>query len=405
MEEMQEMKKITEYKSNSMKWKIVIALFLVLLGVGGYFFFFKQEAQAGYSYITEPLARGELTMVVSATGNIEPVETVEVGSEISGTIVNVYADYNDVVKKGQLLAELDRTKYLSALNKAKASLAAAKASHENMKARLYQANANIERDKSLRETTRGALPSQTDWDTDWSAYLAAKAQVDSAKASIDQARHDLTSAQYDLDRTMIYSPIDGIVLTRDIDPGQTVAASFETPVFFKIANDLTKMELQASVDEADIAKVAAGQTARFSVDAYPDNTFEAHIKMVRVNSETVDSVVTYKAVMEVDNSNLLLKPGMSADADIITRTFRDTLIVSKAALLFIPVQPTTKELFGPLKPQKRAIDPKSHVWVLENGQPKKVYVQVLGNSGSKSAVESENLKEGDPILISQEKQP
>ncbi len=404
MEEMQEMKKITGYKSSAVKWKVAIALFVVLLGVGGYFFFFKQEAQVGYNYVTEPLSRGELTMVVSATGNIEPVETVEVGSEISGTIVNVYADYNDLVKKGQLLAELDKTKYQSALNKAEASLAAAKASHENMKAQLYQANATMKRDKSLRKSTNGALPSQTDWDTDWAAYLVAKAQVDSAKASIDQARHDLTSAQYDLDRTTIYSPIDGIVLTRNIDPGQTVAASFETPVLFEIANDLTKMELQASVDEADIAKVKAGQTATFTVDAYPDDTFDAHIRMVRVNSETVDSVVTYKAVMEVNNSALMLKPGMSADADIITKTFSDALIVPKAALLFIPVQPKAKELFGSPEMQKTVIDPKAHVWVLEAGVPKKVYVQVLGNSGSKSAIASEELKEGDPILLSQEKQ-
>ena len=163
------------------------------------------------------------------------------------------------------------------------------------------------------------------------------------------------------------------------------------------------MELQASVDEADIAKVKAGQRATFSVDAYPDKTFEAHIKLVRVNSEIVDSVVTYKAVLEVDNKELLLKPGMSADADIITQTFADSLIVSKAALLFIPLKTKKKTLFGSPDGEKISIDSKPHVWVLENGEPKKIYVKVLGSNGSETAITGEGLKAGDPIVISQEK--
>jgi HlyD family secretion protein len=343
---MEEMQKITKYKSNAVQWKIGIVLFLVLLGLGGYFFFVPVKDKEAYRYVTQPLAKGALTITVSATGYIEPVENIDVGTEVSGTIEKVYVDYNDLVKKGQILARLDKTKYQSTLDRAKASLTAAKASLENMNAQFYQSNATLSRNKTLRESTNGALPSRSDWDRDWANYLVAKAQVSSAKAQVDQARHALISAQYDLDRTTIYSPVDGIILVRDIDPGQTVAASFQTPVLFKIAKDLTKMELQASIDEADIAKVKAGQTASFSVDAYPERSFEAHIKLVRVNSEIVDGVVTYKAVMNIDNKELLLKPGMSADADITINTLSDTFIVPKAALLFMPIKPKTEGLFG-----------------------------------------------------------
>jgi HlyD family secretion protein len=400
---MEEMQKITKYKSNAVQWKIGIVLFLVLLGLGGYFFFVPVKDKEAYRYVTQPLAKGALTITVSATGYIEPVENIDVGTEVSGTIEKVYVDYNDLVKKGQILARLDKTKYQSTLDRAKASLTAAKASLENMNAQFYQSNATLSRNKTLRESTNGALPSRSDWDRDWANYLVAKAQVSSAKAQVDQARHALISAQYDLDRTTIYSPVDGIILVRDIDPGQTVAASFQTPVLFKIAKDLTKMELQASIDEADIAKVKAGQTASFSVDAYPERSFEAHIKLVRVNSEIVDGVVTYKAVMNIDNKELLLKPGMSADADITINTLSDTFIVPKAALLFMPIKPKTEGLFGSGKKEKTTIDPKPHLWIIENTQPKMIYVKVLGSSGSNTAIFSDELQEGNPLIVTQEK--
>jgi len=400
---MEEMQKITEYKNSGVKWKIAAVVIILLLAAGSYLYFVPNESKEIYRYVTQPLEKSDLTLSVSATGYIEPVENVEVGAEVSGTIEELYVDYNDRVKKGQPLARLDKTKYQSALHRAEASLTASKASLENMKAQYYQANTTLARNRSLRASTNGRLPSQSDWDRDWAAYLAAKAQVSNAEAQVDQARQALVSAKYDLEKTTIYSPIDGTVLVRNIDPGQTIAASFQTPILFTIAKDLTKMELQASIDEADIAKVEAGQRAVFTVDAYPEKSFEAYIKLVRVNSEIVDGVVTYLAVMDVNNSDLLLKPGMSADADIITETLSNTFVVSKATLLYIPVQPTTSGLFGSGKKEKVAIDPKPHVWLLENGQPKKVYVKVLGSSGSKTAIFSEELKEGDPLIVTQEK--
>ena len=400
---MQEMKKVTSYKSSGFLWKFLLLSFILVIAFISYKIFMPKEDQNAYTYVSEPLKKGNLVITVSATGNIQPIEQVEVGSEVSGTIEKVFADYNDVVKKGQILAELDKTKYKSALNKAEASLSAAKSSLENMQAQLYQADSVITRDKMLKESTKGALPSRNDWDKDWSNYLVAKAQVSNAKAQVEQAKQALISAQYDLQKTTIYSPIDGIILVRNIDPGQTVAASFQTPVLFNIAKDLTKMEVQASIDEADIAKVKAGQDAKFTVDAYADKTFNAKVRLVRVNSEIVEGVVTYKAIMNVDNSDLLLKPGMSADIDITTQTIDNEFIVPRAALLFIPVKPKAKTFFGSRTAPKANIDPKPHLWLLKDKEPTKVYVKLLGNSGSYSAVASDSLKEGDPIIITQEK--
>lgn len=400
---MQEMEKVTTYKSKRYLWKFALLIFILIVAFIGYEIFMPKEDQNAYTYISQPLKKGNLVITVSATGNIQPIEQVEVGSEVSGTIEKVLVDYNDVVKKGQILAQLDKTKYKSALNKAEASLSAAKSSLANMQAQLYQADSVITRDKMLKESTKGALPSRNDWDRDWSNYLIAKAQVSNAEAQVEQVKQALISAEYDLQKTTIYSPIDGIILTRNIDPGQTVAASFQTPVLFNIAKDLTKMEVQASIDEADIAKVKVDQNATFTVDAYADKTFKAKVRLVRVNSEIVDGVVTYKAIMNVDNSDLLLKPGMSADIDITTQTINNAFIVPRAALLFMPVKPKVKTFFASRRAPKAIIDPKPHVWTLVNQEPKKVYIKVLGNSGSYSAIASDSLKENDPIIISQEK--
>lgn len=399
---MNEIEKITSYKSSKTKLKIGVVLLVLLLGVAGYIVFIQEKKDASYRYITQPLEKSDLTLTVSATGYLEPVDTIEVGTEVSGTIEEVYVDYNDQVTKGQLLAKLDKTKYQSNLYQAKASLAVAEASLQQMQAQFYQAEAIIKRNQSLRENTNGALPSQNDWDRDWASYLSAKAQIVTAKAKIDQAQQTVVSSKYDLARTMVYSPIDGIILIRKIDPGQTVAASFQTPVLFKIAKDLTKMELQASVDEADISKVKEGQSATFGVDAYPKEKFQAKIKLIRVNSEILNGVVTYKAQMEVDNSALLLKPGMSADADIVTQTLTSTFIVPKAALLYIPISEDTHPK-GWTDKDKVSIEQKQHIWVLENAKPRKIYVQVLGSNGTKTALASKELRENMTLIVTQEK--
>lgn len=400
---MDEMDKVTHYKKSGLTWKVLLVLFLSIVIFTVYKLFFDQTQDQEYNYVTKSTAKSDFVISVSATGNIKPLEEISVGSEISGTIEKVFVDYNDVVKKGELLAQIDKTKYMSSYKKTKASLSVFEASLDNAKAQLYNANATVERNKMLQQETNGMLPSKSDWDRDWAAYLSAKAQVASVTAQINQVKQDFISSEYDLKRTNIYSPIDGTILMRNIDPGQTVTASFQTPVLFKIAKDLKKMQLQASIDEADIGKVKEKQPVTFSVDAYPDKEFNTTISQVRVNSEIIDGVVTFLTIMEFDNKDLLLKPGMSADIDITTQTIKEALIVPKSALIFIPIKPEEKKLFASKRESELKIDPKPHLWLLENGQPKKIYVKVLGSSGSMSAIASSEIKEGQQVIISQEK--
>lgn len=400
---MEEMQKIINYHKDTRKWRIGVIVVIGVMLIALYLFFSRDSQQMAYRYVTEALEKSDLSLTVSASGYIQPLESVDVGTEVSGTIEEVYVDYNDQVKKGQLLASLDTTKYQSAYDRAKAALEISRAALESAQAQYYQADTTIERYKQLKISSRGTLPTQSDWDREWANYLLAKAQIANAQAQIDQAGHALKAAEYDLERTKIYSPVDGTILVRNVDPGQTVAATFQTPVLFNIAKDLSKMELQISIDEADIGKIDAGQKASFSVDAYPDTDFNTSISQVRINSEILDSVVTYKAIMDVNNENLLLKPGMSADADIVTRTLNDAFVVKRAALLFIPVKPKSKSLFGGENGQKIEIDPKPHIWILKEGAPQKVYVKVLGNNGPLSAIESNELNEGDQVIINQEK--
>ncbi len=402
---MEEMQKIINYHKDSRKWGIWSILFIGITLLSLYVFFFRESQGMQYRYVSEALKKADLSLTVSASGYIQPLESVDVGTEVSGTIEEVYVDYNDQVTKGELLASLDTTKYQSAYDRAKAALQMSKAALESAQAQYYQAETTVKRYQKLKTSSKGSLPTQSDWDREWANYLLTKAQIANAQAQIAQATHALKAAEYDLERTKIYSPINGTVLVRNVDPGQTVAATFQTPVLFSIAKDLSKMELQISIDEADIGKIQAGQKASFSVDAYPDTTFDTTIRQVRINSEVLESVVTYKAIMEVANKDLLLKPGMSVDADIVTKMLKDVFVVKRSALLFIPVKPASQSFFGRERSEKIEVDPKPHVWILEGDVPKKVYVKVLGNNGPLSAIESSDLKEGQKIIINQETAP
>ncbi len=401
---MKKIEEIATYKSTGYKNSIIYGGIVLAIIVAGLFLFSGND-QNQDSYLTEALKKGDMVIIVSASGYIEPLESVDVGSEVSGTIKEVYVENNDVVTKGQSLALLDITKYQSVVDQNKALLDAAKATLKSAEAKLDKAKSIVDRDKELRESTNDSLPSKNDWESDWATYYSAEADVANAKAQVEKSSHALISAQYDLEQTLIISPINGVVLDRDIDPGQTVAAAFQTPVLFTIAEDLTQMELQVDVDEADIGKVFVGQSATFTVDTYSDELFEAKIKKVRFNSEVVDGVVTYETSMDVNNSQLLLKPGMSADADITTKTIKNVFIVSRSALLFNPVvkKDTKTFAFRSKDKEKDTIDQKSHVWILKDNTPQKVYVKVLEKEGSQSAIASEELNEKDLIIIAQEK--
>lgn len=314
-------------------WLVVAAI----LALGAYAFWSLNTTRAAVTYTTEPVTHGNLTVVVTATGSAQPITQVNISSELSGTVRKVLVDYNSTVKAGQALAELD-------MDKLKATVESVRAKLDAAKARVADAVATIE--ERLREYDRKkALISRqaaTDRDLEVakSAYDRAVAQHRSAQADVAVAEADLRLNEINLTKACICSPIDGVVLKRSVDPGQIVASSLQAPVLFVIAQDLRHMELQVDVDEADVGKVKVGQAATFSVDAYPDRKFPATIRDIRYGSETVQGVVTYKAVLSIDNSDLMIRPGMTATAQIVVQQVQDALLVPNPALRFSP--PTTR---------------------------------------------------------------
>src|SRR3546814_759915 len=301
-------------------------------------------------YATQEVERGDLTVTVSATGNLKPINQVDVGSEQSGLITDVYVDVNDRVTKGQVLARLDTSRLIDTVNQSRAALAAAEAGVGEAQATVAETQSNLARLQQVYKLSGGKVPSKTELDAGRANYSRAMASVRSAEAQVLQARAQLATAQTNLDKARIYSPVNGVVLSRDIEPGQTVAASLNAPVLFTIAEDLSQMELEVSVDEADVGQVKDGQRATFTVDAFPGQTFPARIERVNVGSNTSDTssssstssstsagtVVAYTAVLSVNNRNLNLRPGMTATAEIITSEEKNVLLVPNAALRFSP---------------------------------------------------------------------
>lgn len=336
------------------------------------------------NYITDKVSRGDLTLIVSATGDLQAVNTVEVGSEISGLIKSVYVDYNDHVKRGQLLAKLDTDRLEAEVAQSRASLQAAQAS-------LTQAQASLEeqRTKTTRaeELARQNLISPQELESANAALARARATVESAQAQIVVNRAALDMAETTLRKASIVSPIDGVVLVSNIKSGQAVAASFQTPVLFKLAEDLTNMELHVDVDEADISQVKEGQHATFTVDAYPDTTFPAMITKVYYAPQTVADVVTYEAILSVDNSSMLLRPGMTATTDIVTKELDNVLLIPNSALRFTPPGEKRTDQNGPT------------VWISKNDQPVALPVKTGLANDEHTQVLSDNLQPGQEVII------
>lgn len=329
------------------------------------------------SYKTEKAARGDVVETVTASGTVNAVTTVLVGTQVSGTIKNLYVDYNSKVKKGQLLAQIDPVLLEAQVEQARANLL-------KLEANTLDARRTRDRNKQLFERN---LIARSDYETAEANYDAFVAQVNAAKAS-------LRSAQANLQYTRILSPVDGIVISRAVDVGQTVAASFQTPTLFTIAQDLTKMQVDTTVNEADIGRVKEGQEAEFTVDAYPNATFKGTVFQVRNAPVTVQNVVTYTVVIQVDNKDLRLKPGMTANASITTAMKKDVLRVQNAALR---VRIADKSASSQ---QKGAAPRGPGVWVLENKTPKRVKVALGISDGTMTEVTGGDLKEGMDVIVS-----
>jgi len=361
-------------------------------------------------YVGAPVTRGDLTIRVSATGTLQPLTQVDVGSELSGLLAEVLVDFNDTVSRGQLLARLD-TQSLEALTvQARGSLASAEAREREAEATVVESV--LKRDRCAKLAKR-QMCSTDELDALNAARARAEAAVASNQAQVAVAAATLRQRETDLAKAAIRSPIDGIVLKRLVEPGQTVAAMMQTPVLFTLAENLTQMELVVAIDEADVGKVRPNQAASFQVDAYPDRTFEARVKQVRYAPETVDGVVTYATVLEVDNGDLALRPGMTATAEVVVEEIVDALLVPNAALRFAPPPAPDAERGGGLlgrlmmrwpssRPSTRTDDSgvgRSRVWVLEGGAPRPLVVTAGATDDVHTVIVEGDLREGTEVAV------
>jgi HlyD family secretion protein len=398
-------------------WAAAAALLAVLAG-----FAWWQGQRRGDAphYLTEPVARGDLSVSVTANGTLQPTRAVNIGSELSGTVARVLVDINDRVKKGQVLAELDTAKLQDQIARSRAALASSEARVAQAAATVKEARGNLARLQEVQRLSGGKVPSPAELDTAQAALDRAFADESAARASVADARAALSSDETSLRKASIRSPIDGVVLTRTVDPGNAVAASLQAVTLFTLAEDLTKMNLQVNVDEADVGKVSDGQGATFTVSAYPSRKYPAKIVRVGYGATTKDNVVTYLAELEVANTDLSLRPGMTATATITATERRGVLLVPNAALRFAPAAAgngaavaggNSGGLVSKMMPrlprsgaQRRAGTTTANVreiWVLRDGAPVAVPVTPGVSDGRRTEVESPDLREGDAVITDQ----
>jgi HlyD family secretion protein len=366
------------------------------------------------TYRTELVARGPLVSQVSATGALAPLTEVEVGTEVSGTVDSVYVDFNQRVTRGQVLARINTERLEASAEQARANLALAEAQQSEAQAGVLQAEADLGRRKRVHDLSGGEVPSQSDLDAAQAAYDRAVARERSTVAQIAQARAALDGFLSDLRRAKVVSPIDGVVLDRRVEAGQTVAATFQTPVLFALAGDLRQMQLSVDVDEADVGMVREGQESSFTVDAHPDRFFHARVTEVRFAPRTVGGVVTYETILAVDNAELLLRPGMTATAEIVVGRIDEALLVPNAALRFTPSaarhhqqEEASKGLVESLIPRPMASDGRRRgkaprVWVLRDGAVVPVDLEIGSSDGTWTVVTKGELHVGDVVITDEQ---
>ncbi len=373
--------------------KIIIGISVVIvLGVVLFIAFRKKEN--GLNFRTEKISKGDIVETVTASGNVNAVTTVLVGTQVSGTIKTIYADFNSPVKRGQLIAQIDPAIFEAQVEQARANLLFTKANLEKAEASFTDAKRTMERNKALFSKD---LIARSEVDTAETNYETAKAQINASKAQITQSEASLKVAETNLRYTRIISPVNGIVVSRNVDVGQTVAASFQTPTLFTIAQDLTKMQIDTNVAEADIGKVKQGQDVEFSVDAYPGVIFKGRVAQVRNAPINVQNVVTYDAVILVSNPDLKLKPGMTANVSIIISAKKEVLRIPNAALRF--TMPDKDKDKNKKAQQKGPGQKGAGVWIVENGKPKRLSVSTGVSDGSYTELISGEIKEGQEVIV------
>jgi HlyD family secretion protein len=395
--------------------KIVIAAIIVILIGGGLLIFYMSKTGA-VKYKTMQVQSGSLRATVTATGTVNAVKTVLVGTQVSGTLKELHVDFNSQVKKGQVIAEIDPASLQAQVDQARANTLAAKANVEKAKATLEDAKKARDRNRQLFSKD---LIARSDLDTSEATHDSNSAQVNASMAQVAQTEAALRFAETNLRYTKIVSPVDGIVVSRNVDVGQTVAASFQTPTLFTIAQDLTKMQIDTNIDEADIGKIKTEQDVEFSVDAYPDRTFHGIVDQIRIAPITVQNVVTYDVVIKVGNADLRLKPGMTANVTVVVENKDKVLKIPNAALRFRPSEKESVAALGapadktgkrPSGSDKASGRPSGKggntsgqkgyaIWILENVKPKQVQVAIGISDGSFTEITSGDIQEGQEVIV------
>ena len=384
-------------------WGVIVVLIAL-----GLYFWWGWGKQAEVTFVTEPVARGSLVVTATATGTLEPTRTVEVGSELSGTLQDVFVQENDVVQRGELLAVLDTSRLEDAIAKSEASLSSAQAQVLQSDATVAEARATLTRMQEVFELSGGKVPSESEIEVAEATLKRAMANLSATEAAVMQAEAEVKTNQTNLQKAQIKSPVNGVVLTREVEPGNTVVAAMSTPVLFTIAEDLRQMELQVSVDEADVATVSPGQAVSFTVSAWPGRQFPASIERVGLGSTITDNVVTYKTILRVDNDDLALRPGMTATATITTAERENVLLVPNAALRYRPSDSVLESMgdgmgdgMGDSTDEPLSIG-QSRVWRLDGDRPEAVAVTVGISNGRLTEVLSGDLQVGDAVILGQE---
>lgn len=368
--------------------KFLGKLIVVLVIIAGVAILFKGKGKTSASYVSLAAHPADITEKITATGQINPISTVNIGSQVSGTISEIYVDYNSEVKKDQILAQIDPALFQATVDRCRANLEVAKAQVKVSENNIVYYKKELERKKKLNASQ---YTSVKDLDLAQREYDNAVAELALQKASVQQAQAQLDSAETELRYTKIISPIDGIVVSKEVEVGQTVAASFQTPTLFYVAEDLGKMQIEASVVEADIAKAAVGQKVEFSVDSFPDEIFEGVVTQVRNQAINTSNVVTYEVIIEVNNKELKLKPGMTANVEIITADKKNVLTVPNKALRFYITDSEGKT--------QRYKD--KGVWILKNGKPQRLTVTTGISDDENTEITGGDLKIGDNVIVEQ----
>jgi HlyD family secretion protein len=336
-----------------MKKKVIIGavVIIVIAGIVFGFTYFNRNGSSSVKYEKASIDKGTITALVDTTGTLNPVTIVDVGSQVSGKIDKIYVDFNSQVKQGQLLAEIDQSPFLTRVQQNQANFLSSQASLEKSKVTLENTEKQYERAKSMFDKELISFEQFEDTETQ---YFSAKSDLLAAQARLEQAKAQLDASKVDLEYTIIKSPIDGVVINRNINAGQTVAASFQAPVLFQIANDLTKMQVECSVDEADIGKVKEGQKVKFTVDAFPEDNFNGVVRQVRYSPEVIQNVVTYTTIVDVENPEMKLRPGMTATVSIVVGEAQNALRVLNSALRFQPPPAVLQALFEQMRRERQA---------------------------------------------------